>query len=65
MNTNFAMYKELNNTTVYSIPRCREGGGSRGVGRRLGPAVYEGGWVPRCMEGGGSRGIGRRVGPAV
>ena len=46
-----------------------EGGGSRGVGRRVGPAVYgggeEGGWVPRCREGGGSRGVGTRVGPAV
>ena len=42
-----------------------EGGGSRGVGRRVGPAVYGGGWVPRCRKEGGSRGVGRRVGPAV
>ena len=42
-----------------------EGGGSRGVGRRVGPAVYGGGWVPRCRNEGGSRGVGRRVGPAV
>ena len=65
MNTNFAMYKELNNTTVYSIPRCREGGGSRGVGRGVGPALYEGVWVSRCRNGGGSRGVWRGVGPAV
>ena len=41
-----------------------EGGGSRGVGTRVGPAVY-GGWVPRCRKAGGSRGVWRGVGPAV